>query len=43
MAVFQLALAKKFGFSGLYINTGAGFVTADNIDPVADLAIAGIR
>jgi simple sugar transport system substrate-binding protein len=43
MAVFQLALAKKFGFSGLYINTGAGFVTADNIDPVAGLAIAGIR
>jgi simple sugar transport system substrate-binding protein len=43
LAVFQLALAKQFGFSGLYIDTGAGFITKDNIDAVAALAEAGIR
>jgi simple sugar transport system substrate-binding protein len=43
LAVSQIALAKKFGFSGLYIDTGAGFVTKDNIDMVAALAEAGIR
>jgi simple sugar transport system substrate-binding protein len=43
LAVSQICLAKKFGFSGLYINTGAGFVTKDNIDLVAKLAEAGIR
>ncbi len=43
MGVVQVCLAKKFGFSGLYINTGAGFVTADNIDTVAPLAELGIR
>jgi simple sugar transport system substrate-binding protein len=43
LAVSQICLSKKFGFSGLFIDTGAGFVTKDNIDMVAGLAEAGIR
>jgi len=43
LGVLQVCIAKRFGFSGLYIDTGAGFVTAENIDAVAPLAEAGIR
>lgn len=43
LGVLQICLTKKFGFSGLYIDTGAGFVTADNIEAVAPLAELGIR
>ena len=43
LGVIQVCLTKKFGFSGLYIDTGAGFVTADNIEAVAPLAELGIR
>ena len=43
LGVLQICLAKKLGFSGLYIDTGAGFVTADNIEAVAPLAELGIR
>jgi simple sugar transport system substrate-binding protein len=43
LAVTQICLAKKFGFSGLFVDTGAGFVTKNNIDLVAGLAEAGIR
>jgi len=43
LGVLQVCMAKRFGFSGIYIDTGAGFVTAANIDAIAPLAEAGIR
>jgi len=43
LGVLQVCLTKNFGFSGLYVDTGAGFVTADNIEAVAPLAELGIR
>ena len=39
----QLCLEKKFGFGGLFINTGAGFVDKSNIDAIAPLVTAQIR
>jgi simple sugar transport system substrate-binding protein len=35
MAVEQLCLTKKFGFGGLFNNTGAGFVDKSNIDAIS--------
>lgn len=43
LPVLQIALTKKFGFSGLIIETGAGFVHKDNIDFIAPLAKQGLR
>lgn len=43
MPVLQLCLAKKYNFSGLTIDTGAGFASADNIDILAPLVEQGIR
>ena len=43
MAIEQLCLTKKYGFSGLFINTGGGFVDKSNIDAVAQLVTAQIR
>ena len=43
MPILQICLTKKYGFSGLNIDTGAGFVNAGNVGPVADLAAKGIR
>jgi simple sugar transport system substrate-binding protein len=43
MAVQQLCLTKKFGFGGLFINTGAGFVDKTNIDAIAPLVTSQIR
>jgi simple sugar transport system substrate-binding protein len=43
LPVLQLCLAKRFGFSGLTIDTGAGFASADNIDVLAPLVEQGIR
>jgi simple sugar transport system substrate-binding protein len=43
LPILSLALSKKFGFTPLSYDTGAGFVTPDNYQPVADLARAGIR
>jgi simple sugar transport system substrate-binding protein len=43
MAVQQLCLTKKFGFGGLFINTGAGFVDKSNIDAIAPLVTSQIR
>src|SRR3954452_6828738 len=37
LAVEQLCLSKKFGFSGLFVNTGGGFVDKSNIDAIAPL------
>ncbi len=43
MAVEQLCLTKEFGFGGLFINTGAGFVDKSNIDAIAPLVTSQIR
>jgi hypothetical protein len=43
LPILSLVLSKKYGFSSLTYDTGAGFVTPDNYKPVADLAKAGIR
>jgi simple sugar transport system substrate-binding protein len=43
MAVEQLCLTKKFGFGGLFINTGAGFVDKSNIDAISLLVTGQIR
>jgi simple sugar transport system substrate-binding protein len=43
LPILSLCLTKKFGFSSLNYDTGAGFVTPDNYQPVAELAKAGIR
>jgi simple sugar transport system substrate-binding protein len=39
----QLCLSKKYGFGGLFINTGAGFVDKSNIDAIAPLVDQQIR
>jgi simple sugar transport system substrate-binding protein len=43
MAVQQLCMTKKYGFGGLFINTGAGFVDKSNIDAIAPLVAGQIR
>ncbi len=43
MPILQICLAKVYGFSGLNIDTGAGFVTAQNVDALSALAAEGIR
>jgi simple sugar transport system substrate-binding protein len=43
LAVEQLCLTKKYGFGGLFINTGAGFVDTSNIDAIGPLVTAQIR
>ena len=43
LAVQQLCLAKKFGFSGLFVNTGGGFVDKSNIEAIAPLVTQQIR
>jgi simple sugar transport system substrate-binding protein len=42
-AVVQIVMAKKYGFTGFYIDTGGGFVHKGNIDVVGPLAEKGIR
>jgi simple sugar transport system substrate-binding protein len=41
--ITQLCLAEKYGFSGLHINTGGGFVDADNVEVIAPLVEQQIR
>ncbi len=43
LPILQICLTKKYGFSGLHINTGAGFVDKSNVDFVAPLAQKNIR
>jgi simple sugar transport system substrate-binding protein len=43
LPILNICLTEKFGFSGLFVNTGAGFVTADNVAAVAPLAEVEIR
>lgn len=43
LPILQICLAKNYNFSGLTIDTGAGFASADNIDVLAPLVEQGIR
>jgi simple sugar transport system substrate-binding protein len=43
LAIQQLCLTNKYGFSGLFINTGGGFVDASNIEQIAPLVEQQIR
>ena len=42
-AVEQLCLTKKYGFSGLFMNTGGGFIDKSNVDVIAPLVEQQIR
>jgi simple sugar transport system substrate-binding protein len=43
LPVLQVCLTKMYGFSGLHVNTGAGFVDQSNVNAVAPLAARQIR
>lgn len=43
LPILSLCLSKKYGFSALTYDSGAGLVTPDNYQPVAEMAKAGIR
>jgi simple sugar transport system substrate-binding protein len=43
LPILQICLTKAYGFSGLDINTGAGFVDQSNVDFIAPLAEKNIR
>jgi simple sugar transport system substrate-binding protein len=41
--VLQICLTHKYGFAGLQIDTGAGFVNKDNVAALAEFVKQGIR
>jgi simple sugar transport system substrate-binding protein len=43
LPILQICLSKTYGFSGLHIDTGAGFASKDNIGFLAPLAAKEIR
>jgi simple sugar transport system substrate-binding protein len=43
LPILQTCLTKKYGFSGLYVDTGIGLIDSSNVDQVASLAKQGIR
>lgn len=43
LPILQACLTKKFGFAGLYINTGMGLIDSSNVDLVSGLADQKIR
>lgn len=43
LPILQICLAKKYGFAGLHIDTGAAIIDKGSIDFVAPLAEKGIR
>ena len=43
LPILQSCLTKKYGFAGLYVNTGVGLIDSSNVDLVADLAEKKIR
>ena len=43
LPILQICLTKKFAFSGLHIDTGAGFASKDNVDILAPLIEDVIR
>ena len=43
LAVEQLCLTKQYGFSGLFVNTGGGFIDKTNVDMIEPLVAQQIR
>jgi simple sugar transport system substrate-binding protein len=43
LPVLQACLTKKFGFAGLYVDTGVGLIDGSNVEAVAGLADKSIR
>jgi simple sugar transport system substrate-binding protein len=43
LAVLQICLTDNYAFTGLHINTGAGFASADNVDLLESLVAEQIR
>jgi simple sugar transport system substrate-binding protein len=43
LAVLQICITDNYAFTGLHIDTGAGFAHADNVDLLADLVERQIR
>ncbi len=43
LPILQVCLTKKYGFAGLHIDTGSGFIDETNVEAVAKLAEEGIR
>ena len=43
LPILQICLSKVYNFSGLHINTGAGFVDKTNVDIIAPLVAKNIR
>lgn len=43
LPILSLCQSKVYGLGAISVDTGAGFVTKDNIDTVADLANQGLR
>lgn len=43
LAIEQLCLTEKYGFSGLFVNTGGGFIDKSNVDFLAPLVEKQIR
>jgi simple sugar transport system substrate-binding protein len=43
MGILQICLSHNYGFSGLFVNTGGGFVDKSNIDVIAPLVEKQIR
>ncbi|HEY4721197.1 MAG TPA: substrate-binding domain-containing protein [Anaerolineae bacterium] len=43
LPILQICLTKVYGFSGMHIDTGAGFASKENIDFLAPLAAKEIR
>ena len=43
LPILNICLTKKFGFSGLNVNTAGAFVNSSNVDAVAPLAAKEIR
>ena len=43
LPILNICLTKKFGFSGLDVNTAGAFVDSKNVDVVAPLAAKEIR
>ena len=43
LPILQVCLTKVYGFSGLHINTGAGFVDRNNVVAVALLVSRNTR
>jgi simple sugar transport system substrate-binding protein len=43
LPILQICLTEVYGFSGLHIDTGGGFASADNVELLAPLAEQNIR